>query len=77
MPEFDPSKVRDMGPEALRDAVRRLGVASLILKYLPKEGRHEYSKYIQDILARCHHHVTFDLRTKKTSDCDRSNRMPT
>jgi uncharacterized membrane-anchored protein YhcB (DUF1043 family) len=34
-------------------------------------------KYIQDILARCHHHVTFDLRTKKTSDCDRSNRMPT
>jgi nucleoside-diphosphate-sugar epimerase len=35
------------------------------------------TKYIQDILARCHHHVTFDLRTKKTSDCDRSNRMPT
>jgi hypothetical protein len=26
------------------------------------------TKYIQDILARCHHHVTFDLRTKKTSD---------
>jgi hypothetical protein len=35
------------------------------------------TKYIQDILARCHHHVTFDLRTKKTSDCDSSNRMPT
>jgi hypothetical protein len=38
---------------------------------------YDITKYIQDILARCHHHVTFDLRTKKTSDCDRSNRMPT
>jgi P4 family phage/plasmid primase-like protien len=52
MPEFDPSKVRDMGPEALRDAVRRLGVASLILKYLPKDGRHEYSKAIAGTLLR-------------------------
>jgi P4 family phage/plasmid primase-like protien len=52
MPDFDPSRVRDMGPEALVEAVRRLGVAALILKYLPKDGRHEYSKAIAGTLLR-------------------------
>ena len=47
------------------------------LQYLLLNCVNRVTKYIQDILARCHHHVTFDLRTKKTSDCDRSNRMPT
>ena len=32
--------------------VRRLGVAALILKYLPKDGRHEYSKAIAGTLLR-------------------------
>jgi Bifunctional DNA primase/polymerase, N-terminal len=52
MPSFDPSKVRDIGPETLVDVVRRLGVAALILKYLPKDGRHEYSKAIAGTLLR-------------------------
>jgi P4 family phage/plasmid primase-like protien len=52
MPDFDPSRVRDMGPEALVEAVRRLGVTALILKYFPKDGRHEYSKAIAGTLLR-------------------------
>jgi P4 family phage/plasmid primase-like protien len=52
MPDFDPSRVRDMGPEALVEGVRRLGVAALILKYLPADGRHEYSKAIAGTLLR-------------------------
>jgi P4 family phage/plasmid primase-like protien len=52
MPDFDPSRVRDIGPETLVDVVRQLGVAALILKYLPKDGRHEYSKAIAGTLLR-------------------------
>src|SRR5215204_3862013 len=43
-PAFSPPGILDAGPETLTAAVRRLGVAGLIRRYLPAEGRHEYSK---------------------------------
>jgi P4 family phage/plasmid primase-like protien len=52
MPAFSPPAIRDVGSETLIAAVRRLSAAGLIRKYLPDEGRHEYSKAIAGTLLR-------------------------
>ena len=52
VPEFDPARVLDIGREALVEAVRRLGVAAMVLKHLPKHDRHEYSKAVAGTLIR-------------------------
>ena len=51
-PAFDMDKVTDVGALSLTADVRRLGTAALIRRYLPAEGRHEYSKAIAGMLLR-------------------------
>src|SRR5215211_1435630 len=52
IPSFNPAVILDVGPEALTEAVRRLGIASLVCRHLPEEGRHEYSKAVAGTLIR-------------------------
>jgi P4 family phage/plasmid primase-like protien len=49
---FDPPRVKDVGPESLTESIRQLGVAALILRHLPEEGRHEYSKAVAGTFLR-------------------------
>jgi D5 N terminal like/Bifunctional DNA primase/polymerase, N-terminal len=51
-PGFNPAAVLDIGRQTLEDAVRQLGIAALVLKHLPAEGRHEYSKAVAGTLLR-------------------------
>jgi P4 family phage/plasmid primase-like protien len=52
IPSFSPPAILDIGAETLRTAVRRLGIAGLIRRHLPDEGRHEYSKAVAGTLLR-------------------------
>jgi P4 family phage/plasmid primase-like protien len=49
---FDPSRAATVDADDLIRRVRRLGIASLIRKYLPARGRHEYSKATAGTLIR-------------------------
>jgi P4 family phage/plasmid primase-like protien len=51
-PSFNPAAIADVGAERLTEAVRRLGLAALILQRLPTEGRHDYSLAIAGTLLR-------------------------
>jgi P4 family phage/plasmid primase-like protien len=51
-PGFDMDAIRDVGADSLHKAIRRLAIASLIRRYLPDHGRHEYSKAIGGTLCR-------------------------
>lgn len=52
IPSFNPAAMLDIGAEKLVVAVKKLGLACLIYRYLPTEGRHNYSLSIAGALLR-------------------------